>query len=49
MTHHGNVTKINGAEVEPVPIRVTRYHFKEEHNGEIPRHIRSAVWTSHGH
>jgi hypothetical protein len=33
MKHHGNVTKINGAEVEPYAIAVTRYHFKEVHNG----------------
>jgi hypothetical protein len=34
MIRHGNVTKINGAEVEPYPIAVTRYHFKEAHNGK---------------
>ena len=27
MTHHGNVTKINGAEVEPYPIAVTHSRF----------------------
>jgi hypothetical protein len=29
MKHHGNVTKINGAEVEPYPIAVTKSRFKE--------------------
>lgn len=33
MTHHGNIRNINGAEVEPVDV-VTRYHFKEAHNGK---------------
>ena len=28
------VCNINGAEVEPFPIAVTRYHFKEVHNGK---------------
>lgn len=27
MKHHGNVTKINGAEVEPYPIAVTKSRF----------------------
>lgn len=30
MKHLGDICKINGAEVEPVPILVTKYHFKEE-------------------
>ena len=30
MKHYGDVSKISGAEVEPFPIAVTRYHFKEE-------------------
>jgi hypothetical protein len=30
MTHHGNVTKINGAGVEPVPIAVTTIRFNRE-------------------
>jgi hypothetical protein len=34
MKHHGNICKINGAEVEPFPILVTMYHFKEEQNGK---------------
>lgn len=29
MKHHGNVTKINGAEVEPYPIAVTKSRFGE--------------------
>lgn len=29
MKHYGNVTKINGAEVEPYPIAVTKSRFKE--------------------
>ena len=29
MTHHGNVTKINGAEVEPYPIAVTKSRFNQ--------------------
>ena len=33
MTHHGNVTNINGAEVEPYPIAVTKSRFKEVNNG----------------
>lgn len=32
MTHHGKICNINGAEVEPFPIAVTRYHFKEATN-----------------
>ena len=32
MKHYGDVSKIDGAEVEPVPIAVTRYHFKEGNN-----------------
>ena len=35
MTHHGNVTKINGAEVEPYPIAVTKSRFGEVHNDDI--------------
>ena len=34
MKHYGDVSNIDGAEVEPVPIAVTRYHFKEVHNGK---------------
>jgi len=34
MKHHRNVTKINGAEVEPYPIAVTKSRFKEVHNGK---------------
>ena len=34
MKHYGNVTKINGAEVEPYPIAVTKSRFKEVHNGK---------------
>ena len=34
MNHYGNGTNINGAEVEPVSIAVTRYHFKEVQNGK---------------
>ncbi len=30
MKHLLNICNINGAEVEPVPILVTKYHFKEE-------------------
>jgi hypothetical protein len=37
MTHHGNVTKINGAEVEPYAIAVTKSRFKEVHDGRIVR------------
>ena len=33
MKHYGDVSKINGAEVEPVPIAVTKGRFKGEHNG----------------
>lgn len=33
MKHYGNVTKINGAEVEPYPIAVTKSRFKEAPNG----------------
>jgi hypothetical protein len=33
MKHYGNVTKINGAEVEPYLIAVTKSRFKEVHNG----------------
>ena len=33
MTHHGNVTKINGAEDEPHPIAVTKNRFREVQNG----------------
>ena len=29
MKHYGDVSKINGAEVEPVPIAVTKSRFKE--------------------
>ena len=29
MKHYGNICKLNGAEVEPFPILVTMYHFKE--------------------
>ena len=32
MTHLLNICNINGAEVEPVPIAVTMYHFKEATN-----------------
>jgi len=32
MKHYGNVTNINGAEVEPFCVKVTRYHFKEATN-----------------
>ena len=32
MKHLLNIIKLNGAEVEPVPIAVTRYHFKEGNN-----------------
>ena len=28
MKHLGDITKINGAEIEPFPIRVTEYHFR---------------------
>ena len=35
MKHHGNVTKINGAGVEPYPIAVTKSRFKEVHNDYI--------------
>ena len=31
MKHYGDVSKINGAEVEAVDV-VTRYHFKEATN-----------------
>ena len=34
MKHLLNICNINGAEVEPYPIAVTRYHFKEAHNGK---------------
>jgi hypothetical protein len=34
MKHYGDVSKIDGAEVEPVSILVTMYHFKEAHNGK---------------
>ena len=43
MKHLLNVCNINGAEVEPAPIAVTKYHFKEVQNGswralsDIPR------------
>jgi hypothetical protein len=30
MKHLLNICNINGAEVEPFPILVTMYHFKEE-------------------
>jgi hypothetical protein len=30
MKHLGDICKINGAEVEPFPIKVTKYHLKEE-------------------
>lgn len=30
MNHLLNICNINGAEVEPVPILATKYHFKEE-------------------
>ena len=30
MTHLGDICKINGAEAEPYPIKVTKYHFKED-------------------
>ena len=33
MKHYGDVSNINGAEVAPYPIAVTRYHFKEAQNG----------------
>jgi hypothetical protein len=33
MKHLLNICNINGAEVEPVDV-VTRYHFKEAHNGK---------------
>ena len=36
MKHYGDVSKINGAEVEPVDV-VTRYHFKEVQNESIRR------------
>ena len=29
MTNHGNICNINGAEVEPYPIAVTKSRFKE--------------------
>lgn len=35
--HLLNICNINGAEVEPVSISVTRYHFKEEQNGRLAR------------
>lgn len=31
MKHLGNVTKINGADVEPFPIAVTKSRFKEDY------------------
>jgi hypothetical protein len=34
MKHLLNICNINGAEVEPFPIAVTRYHFKEVNNGK---------------
>ena len=34
MNHLLNICKLNGAEVEPAPIAVTKYHFKEAHNGK---------------
>lgn len=34
MKHYGDVSKINGAEVEPFPIAVTRYRFKEAQDGK---------------
>ena len=34
MKHLLNICNINGAEVEPFLIAVTRYHFKEAHNGK---------------
>ena len=34
MKHYGNVTKINGAEVEPYPVVVTKSRFREEQNGK---------------
>ena len=27
MKHLGDITKINGAEIEPFPIAVTKFHF----------------------
>lgn len=33
MRHYGNVTKINGAGVEPYPIAVTKSRFEGEQNG----------------
>ena len=32
MKHLLNICNINGAEVEPHPILVTKYHFKEGNN-----------------
>jgi hypothetical protein len=32
VNHLLNICNINGAEVEPYPIAVTRYHFKEGNN-----------------
>lgn len=33
MNHLGNICNINGAEVEPYPIAVTKSRFKEANNG----------------
>jgi hypothetical protein len=30
MKHLGDITKINGAEIEPFPIAVTKMRFKED-------------------
>ena len=34
MNHLLNICNINGAEVEPYPIAVTKSRFKEEQNGK---------------
>ena len=33
MKHYGDVSKINGGEVEPYPIAVTKSRFKEVQHG----------------
>ena len=33
MKHYGDVSKINGGDVEPFPIAVTKSRFKEVQNG----------------
>ena len=40
MKHYGDVSNINGAEVEPVPIAVTKSRFEGEQNGKKNRKTR---------